>query len=134
MKKGKRECLDLICRPPHAPHTLPFPHSPLSLSLSLSLHPQVAAETGVDLAAIAKGTGPNGRIVAADVKEFVPPARAAAAAPAAAASAAAPAAAAAAPAATSSYGDARSGFVDIPHSQMRRVIAHRLTASKQVRE
>ncbi len=68
----------------------------------------------MDLSSLPAGSGPGGRIIAADVKEF------AAAAPArASAAAAAPAAA------------AEGGFSDTPQSGMRRVIAARLTASKQ---
>ena len=93
---------------------------------------RLAGEAGVPISSLA-GTGPGGRIVAADVRDAVaagvkaPRAAEATAASSAAPAAAAPAPAAAAPAAS----DARSGFVDVPHSQMRRVIAQRLTASKQ---
>jgi pyruvate dehydrogenase E2 component (dihydrolipoamide acetyltransferase) len=75
--------------------------------------------------------------VAADVLEYKPPAAAAAVAAAAPSSsaAAAAAAAAAAPAfsaaAVGALGGARSGFVDIPHSQQRRAAAARLSASKK---
>ena len=74
--------------------------------------PQVASEAGVDLSALPGGTGPGGRIIAADVREF-----------AASASARAPAGAA--------LSAAEGGFSDTPQSGMRRVIAARLTASKQ---
>ncbi len=80
---------------------------------------RLAADKGVDLSAI-KGSGPNGRIVRADVEGAQP---GAAPAPAAAPSAPAPAVA--------------TSFVsDIPHeavklTQMRKVIARRLTESKQ---
>jgi len=67
------------------------------------------------------GTGPNGRVIAADVSDWL------ASASARAAAAPAPAAAAAAPAAA----DARAGFSDVAASGVRRVIAARLTASKQ---
>ena len=74
----------------------------------------MATEAGGDLSSLPAGAGPGGRIIAADVKEF------AAAAPArASAAAAAPAAA------------AEGGYSDTPQSGMRRVIAARLTASKQ---
>lgn len=90
---------------------------------------QLASDAGINIAAVA-GTGPGGRVVAADIKEYKPPA-----APAVQAAAAVPAAAAEAKVAQhdalSLNGVARAGFVDVPHSQMRRVIAHRLTASKQ---
>jgi pyruvate dehydrogenase E2 component (dihydrolipoamide acetyltransferase) len=77
---------------------------------------QLAADAGIPLAALAaQGTGPGGRIIAADVRELQ-------ARGGVAASAAAPAAGAAAPGGE---------FTDVAHSQMRRVIAQRLTASKQ---
>ena len=84
---------------------------------------RLAEAQGIDLSTL-KGSGPNGRIVRADV-ETAP----AASAPAPAASAAAPAPAPAKPAAAPVD-------TDIPHevvklSGMRKVIARRLTESKQ---
>jgi len=82
---------------------------------------RIAAAKGIDLASV-KGTGPNGRIVKADIENL-------GAAPAAAAAAPAPAAASApAPVAAQDFG--------IPHvaeklSNMRKTIARRLTESKQ---
>ncbi|HEX7695480.1 MAG TPA: 2-oxo acid dehydrogenase subunit E2, partial [Sphingomonas sp.] len=84
---------------------------------------RVAAEKGVDLAAVT-GSGPNGRIVRADVEGAKPGA-------ATAPTAAAPAEAAVAP------GPAKSAAIpDIPHeatklSNVRKTIARRLTESKQ---
>lgn len=86
---------------------------------------RIASEAGVDLAAV-KGTGPNGRIVRADIEAHKPATVAAEMAPAAA-----PAAAprpAPAPVAAQDFG--------IPHeveklSGMRKTIARRLTESKQ---
>ncbi|EZP54665.1 pyruvate dehydrogenase complex dihydrolipoamide acetyltransferase [Sphingomonas sp. RIT328] len=84
---------------------------------------RIAADKGIALSGVT-GSGPNGRIVKADVEGHKP---AAAAAPAPAATSAAPAAAAPAkPAAVP----------DIPHeatklSNMRKTIARRLTESKQ---
>ena len=85
---------------------------------------RIAAEKGVDLAALT-GSGPNGRIVKADVEGAQP----GTAAPAAEAAAAAPTAAAAAPTAPAQ-------IPDVPHektklSNMRKTIARRLTESKQ---
>ncbi|MCU6455664.1 pyruvate dehydrogenase complex dihydrolipoamide acetyltransferase [Sphingomonas sp. A2-49] len=85
---------------------------------------RIAADTGVDLSGVT-GSGPNGRIVKADVEG----AKAGAATPAAA-TAAAPAPAAPAPAAKPA------AVPDIPHeatklSNMRKTIARRLTESKQ---
>ncbi|WCM27803.1 pyruvate dehydrogenase complex dihydrolipoamide acetyltransferase [Sphingomonas sp. QA11] len=84
---------------------------------------RIAAEKGVELSALA-GTGPNGRIVKADVEGAKPGAAPAAAAPAP--EAAAPVAAPARPAVVP----------DIPHtaeklSNIRKTIARRLTESKQ---
>ena len=83
-----------------------------------------AAERGIDLSQI-QGTGPNRRIVKADVLEFTPAAK-----PAAAAASTTPAAAAAA-AATSGAAIPAGDYVDIPLSQMRKVIAQRLSQSKE---
>jgi pyruvate dehydrogenase E2 component (dihydrolipoamide acetyltransferase) len=86
---------------------------------------RIAKEIGVELRGI-KGSGPNGRIVRADVE-------AAKTAPAAAAPAPA---VAAAPAPTAKPAPARAAAITaphqlVPHTSMRRVIAKRLTESKQ---
>ncbi|KAJ2289866.1 pyruvate dehydrogenase complex dihydrolipoamide acetyltransferase component (E2), partial [Coemansia sp. RSA 2706] len=80
----------------------------------------LAKEKGIDLAQV-KGTGPRGRIVKADIEGFVAAAPAKAA-PAPAAPAAKAPKAAAAPAAA--------GFTDVPLTNMRKVIATRLTEAK----
>jgi len=92
---------------------------------------RIAAEKGVDLAGVT-GTGPNGRIVKADIEGAKPGAAPAAAAPAASAAAPAAAPAAAAPA------EHKPVWWDesIPHeaeklSNIRKTIARRLTESKQ---
>ncbi|KAG2486263.1 hypothetical protein HYH03_015087 [Edaphochlamys debaryana] len=88
---------------------------------------KLAAELGVQLQAVA-GTGPGGRIVAADVSAAPRGAVAATTpepsftAPASGVAAAAPTAAAVAPGGT---------YTDVPHSQIRRVVARRLLESKQ---
>ncbi len=82
---------------------------------------RIAAEKGVDLASL-KGSGPNGRIVKADVEGAKPGAAAPAAAPKAAPRPAAPAAQ---PIITAP-GDQR-----IPHTAVRKVIARRMLESKQ---
>ncbi len=88
---------------------------------------RIAADKGIDLALV-KGTGPNGRIVKEDVESFTPSAAAApAAAPAPAASAPAPAAAPA-PAPAIEGG---APFAEEKLSGVRKVIARRLTESKQ---
>ncbi|CAN0507377.1 unnamed protein product, partial [Ectocarpus sp. 12 AP-2014] len=85
----------------------------------------LAKTEGYDLSAIA-GTGPGGRIIAADVKEFVPAAVTAEEAPKAAA------AAAAAPATPAVGQPSPSGdFVDYPLSEQALAIAQGLTVSKQ---
>ena len=90
---------------------------------------RIAAEKGVDLAGVT-GSGPNGRIVKADVEGA--PQGAASPAPQAQA---APASAAA-PATTAAPAPAPASIPDIPHettklSNMRKTIARRLTESKQ---
>ncbi|WP_374295636.1 pyruvate dehydrogenase complex dihydrolipoamide acetyltransferase [Sphingomonas sp.] len=89
---------------------------------------RIAADKGLELSAIA-GTGPNGRIVKADVEGAKPGAQTKTA-PAASAPAAAPAAEAPAAAPKAAQ------IPDIPHeatklSNMRKTIARRLTESKQ---
>lgn len=74
---------------------------------------RVAAEKGVDLANV-RGTGPNGRILRRDVEQAKP------AAPAAARPAAPPSAPVSA-----------GGVTRVPNSTMRKVIARRLSESKQ---
>ncbi|KAJ1877485.1 pyruvate dehydrogenase complex dihydrolipoamide acetyltransferase component (E2), partial [Kickxella alabastrina] len=94
----------------------------------------LAKEKNIDLAQVS-GTGPRGRIIKADIESFVASgaSKAAAAAtaastpaPVAAAAPAAPKAAKAAPAAV----DTSAGFTDIPLTNMRKVIATRLTEAK----
>ncbi|HTI02701.1 MAG TPA: pyruvate dehydrogenase complex dihydrolipoamide acetyltransferase [Acidisoma sp.] len=86
---------------------------------------RIAQDKGIDLSGIT-GTGPNGRIVRADV-EGAKAAPAAGAAPAVAAPAAAPIAPAAPPKAAA----ITAPHSLVPHTTMRRVIAKRLTESKQ---
>ncbi|GAA4765779.1 pyruvate dehydrogenase complex dihydrolipoamide acetyltransferase [Stakelama sediminis] len=87
---------------------------------------RIAADKGIDLAAV-QGSGPNGRIVKADVES---------ARPGAAPAKAAPAAAAEAPAAAPAEAKAIWYDDSIPHeeeklSNIRKTIARRLTESKQ---
>ncbi|NBC36262.1 pyruvate dehydrogenase complex dihydrolipoamide acetyltransferase [Novosphingobium sp. FSY-8] len=86
---------------------------------------RIAAQKGVDLAGVA-GSGPNGRIVKADVESAKPGAAAPVAAVAAASVAAAPV-----PAAPSVLPDFGIPHSDLPLSGMRKTIARRLTESKQ---
>ncbi|WP_019369741.1 pyruvate dehydrogenase complex dihydrolipoamide acetyltransferase [Sphingomonas sp. HT-1] len=93
---------------------------------------RIAADKGVDLAGVS-GSGPNGRIVKADVEGAKP-----GAAPAAAPAATAPAASAAPAAAPAASTETKAVWFDdsIPHeeeklSNIRKTIARRLTESKQ---
>jgi pyruvate dehydrogenase E2 component (dihydrolipoamide acetyltransferase) len=82
---------------------------------------RLAEERGVDIHAI-KGSGDNGRIIKRDVDGFLP----SAAAPVAAT---APAPAKAAPVVVPAY-SGEEGHTDIPLTQMRKIIAQRLSESK----
>jgi pyruvate dehydrogenase E2 component (dihydrolipoamide acetyltransferase) len=85
---------------------------------------RMATQAGIDLSAL-KGSGPNGRIVRADIEAAQQggvPAPAPAAAPAPVAASAAPAARAPTPAITAPH-------KMVPHSTMRKVIAKRLSES-----
>lgn len=78
---------------------------------------RIAAEKGIDLKYV-KGSGDNGRITKIDIDQYTP----------AATSAAAPAAKAVAPA-TSNAVVGQVSYTDVPVSQMRKVIAKRLSES-----
>ncbi len=110
----------------------PAPAAPAAVSgdrvKASPLARRIAAEKGVDLGGVS-GSGPNGRIVKADV-EGAKPGAAPAAAPSAAPAAAAPAASAPAAPAAVWYDES------IPHeeeklSNIRKTIARRLTEAKQ---
>jgi pyruvate dehydrogenase E2 component (dihydrolipoamide acetyltransferase) len=102
-----------------APAVKPEEHG--SRIFASPLAKRIAKQAGIDLATV-KGSGPNGRIVKADLDAAPAPAAAAVAAPAPAA--AAPKPAAPAPAIAGAY-------KKIPHSSIRKVIARRLTEAKQ---
>ncbi|MFN3748833.1 MAG: pyruvate dehydrogenase complex dihydrolipoamide acetyltransferase [Sphingorhabdus sp.] len=115
-----------VVAPPLPPVAAPAPAAPAKVAgdriKASPLAKRIAADKGVDLAGLT-GTGPNGRIVKADVEGAQP----GAATPAPVASAAAPATTAA-QAAVPDFG--------IPHevvkvSNMRKTIARRLTQSMQ---
>lgn len=107
---------------PPKEESAPAPERPAGDRIFVSpIAKRIALEKGIPLAQI-KGTGPNGRILKADVESYKP----APAAAAPSASAAAPAAGAAAPAAAPSS----TPYTDIPVSNMRKVIASRLSESK----
>lgn len=102
--------------------------------LASPLAKRIAEQKGIPLSAV-KGSGPNGRIVKADVEAAAAAGVTSAAAPVVAAPAAAPApvvaavpAAAAKPAPVSTFGLPE--FDLIPHSSMRKTIARRLTEAK----
>lgn len=86
---------------------------------------RIAEQKGIDLSAVS-GSGPNGRIVKADVENFDP---ASVAAPPPAPAASAPAPAQGAPAAPANDYDAP--FEAIKLNNVRKVIARRLTEAKQ---
>ena len=109
--------------PAAKPAAQPAPSSGGARIFASPLAKRIAAEKGIDLASL-KGSGPNGRIVKADVENAKPGAAPAAAAPKAAPKAAAPAAGGqpvfVAP------GDTR-----VAHTSVRKVIARRMLESKQ---
>ena len=106
-----------------APQPAAVPASTGNRIFASPLAKRIAADRGIDLASL-KGSGPNGRIVKADVEN----AKAAAAkpAPAAAPTAAPKAAPAPAQPIVTAPGDQR-----IPHTAVRKVIARRMLESKQ---
>jgi len=94
---------------------------------------RIAGEKGIDLAQV-KGSGPNGRIVKDDIDNFTPAPAASAPAPAPAESASPAAAPAPTPAPAPAPAPAIEGgapFTDEKLSGVRKVIARRLTESKQ---
>ncbi len=86
---------------------------------------KIASEKGIDLRFV-KGTGDNGRITKSDIDSYTP-AASTSVAPAATSAAAAPAKAATTPVVSVPAGEV--SFVDSPVSQMRKVIARRLSES-----
>jgi pyruvate dehydrogenase E2 component (dihydrolipoamide acetyltransferase) len=113
-----------------APAPAPTPASAPAASgeriIASPLAKRIAADKGIDLALV-KGTGPNGRIVKEDVEGFTPGAAAPVAAPAT--SAAAPATAPTPAPSPAIEGGAP--FAEEKLSGVRKVIARRLTESKQ---
>jgi pyruvate dehydrogenase E2 component (dihydrolipoamide acetyltransferase) len=115
---------------PAAPAAQPAQPSPTGRIFASPLARRIAAERGLDLAAI-KGSGPGGRIVKADVETAQPkPAAAAAAAPVPAV-APAPSAAAAPDAEAVKKGYADREFEEVKLDGMRKTIAARLSEAKQ---
>jgi len=128
MAKGGSADKSVATAPAAAPSPGPAPAPAASGEriIASPLAKRIAADKGIDLAQV-KGTGPNGRIVKEDVENFTPSA-------AASTAAAAPAASAPAPAATPAPAPAIEGgapFAEEKLSGVRKVIARRLTESKQ---
>ncbi|XP_059397886.1 dihydrolipoyllysine-residue acetyltransferase component of pyruvate dehydrogenase complex, mitochondrial-like [Carassius carassius] len=132
-----------VAAPPPAP-AAPNPAPPTALANPASpekgrvfaspLAKKLAAEKAIDIAQVT-GTGPDGRVTWKDVNSFVPlkptPAPAAAPTPAAP-KPSPPAAPKPSPPAAPAVASVPTGtFTDIPISNIRRVIAQRLTQSKQ---
>jgi pyruvate dehydrogenase E2 component (dihydrolipoamide acetyltransferase) len=111
--------------PAPAPSAAPAPAASGERIIASPLAKRIAADKGIDLAQV-KGSGPNGRIVKDDVENFTP----AATAPAAAPSAAAPAPSAPAPAPAPAI-EGGAPYAEEKLSGVRKVIARRLTESKQ---
>ncbi|XP_026090778.1 dihydrolipoyllysine-residue acetyltransferase component of pyruvate dehydrogenase complex, mitochondrial-like isoform X1 [Carassius auratus] len=124
-----------VAAPPPAP-AAPSPTPPTAPANSAApekgrvfaspLAKKLAAEKGIDIAQVT-GTGPDGRVTWKDINSFVPlkPTPAPAAAPTPAAPKPGP------PAAPAVASVPTETFSDIPISNIRRVIAQRLTQSKQ---
>ncbi len=110
--------------PTPAPAAVPAPKGDRVIASPLAK--RIAADKGIDLAGIA-GSGPNGRIVRADVEGAKP----AAAAPAATAPASAPAAAPAAAPAPAAVPDFGIPYEATKLNNVRKTIARRLTEAKQ---
>ncbi|GAB4361142.1 MAG: pyruvate dehydrogenase complex dihydrolipoamide acetyltransferase [Kiloniellaceae bacterium] len=106
------------------------PQGPDGRIFASPLARRLAKEKGLDLAAV-KGSGPHGRIVKADVESAKPGAAAPAAAAAAAAGPAAGVPAATGPGAKALADMLGMAYRQEPLSGMRKVIAKRLTESKQ---
>ncbi len=116
-----------VAVPASAPAPAPAPAAASTSGervIASPLAKRIAADKGVDLAQV-KGTGPNGRIVREDIENFTPGA-------AGLAPAAAPATSAHAPAATPAPEiEGGAPFAEEKLSGVRKVIARRLTESKQ---
>ena len=124
--KDDVEAAGVTSAPAPAPSPAPAPAAAPAASgdriIASPLAKRIAEQKGIDLSTIT-GSGPNGRIVKADVGEAKP-----GAAPAAAASAPAPA-----PAPTPSVSPADGGapYEEVKLNNVRKVIARRLTEAKQ---
>ena len=118
-----------------APASAPAPAASGSRVFASPLARRLAKEKGVDLSSV-KGSGPHGRVVAADIASATPGAAKPAAAPAAAAAAPVSAPAPAAPSASAVLEQAKAyyepgTYEEIPLDGMRRVIAQRMTEARQ---
>lgn len=109
--------------PAAAPAPAPAPPASGGRTIASPLAKRIAEQQGIDLAAVT-GSGPNGRIVKADVEGFQPGKTA----PTAAAAAPAPAPA---PAPSMAVEDGGAPFEAVKLNNVRKVIARRLTEAKQ---
>ena len=106
--------------PAEAPAPVPAPAAPVATDGSVKASPlarKLAADRGIDLSMV-QGSGDHGRIVKRDVDSFNPAFH----------TSSQPGAAAAAPAPSAPAGE--ENYTDYPVSQMRKVIAKRLSESK----
>jgi len=118
-------------QPAAAPVPQPAPEASGDRIFVSPLARRMAQQAGIDLAAL-KGSGPHGRIVKADIDAArTGGAQPVAVAPQAAAPAARPAAMPAAPALSAAAIAGTTPYELVPLSAMRKVIARRLTESKQ---
>ncbi len=91
---------------------------------------KIAQEKGIPLGQV-KGTGPNGRITKTDVESYKTSSQPQASSSSSASAPAPSKSASTPPPPPPAAGSADAGYTDIPVSSMRRVIAQRLTESKQ---
>ncbi|GMN01458.1 2-oxo acid dehydrogenase subunit E2 [Erythrobacter sp. MTPC3] len=112
-------------QPAPSPAPAPASSSPGERIIASPLAKRIAEQSSIDLSAVT-GTGPNGRIVKADIENFDP-----ASAPAPAASTPAPASSAPAPSAAQPASEFDAPYEEQKLNNVRKVIARRLTEAKQ---
>ncbi len=115
-----------VTPPVAAPSAAPNGHAAGDRIFASPLARRMARQAGIDLSTL-RGSGPNGRIVRADIEA----ARVGKAQPAPAAAAAAPAPAPVAPVPATKVAAITAPHRLVPHSSMRRTIARRMTEAKQ---
>jgi pyruvate dehydrogenase E2 component (dihydrolipoamide acetyltransferase) len=122
---------------PAAPAAAPVPkpnganNGDASRIFASPLAKRIAAQKGIDLAAI-KGSGPHGRIVKADVEAAKPGAAAPAKAAPAAGAPSGEAAAGISPLPDARLFYPKDAYEEIPHDSMRKTIAKRLSSAKTI--